>query len=113
MHAYAEYQAVQAEKLVKLPDAISFEQGAAAMLQGMTDYLAFALRPLSKSDTALVHATAGGVGLLLIQLLKRLGVRVIGLCSTSVKAELAKKFGADEVIITEEDDFEVKTKKTD
>lgn len=110
--AYAEYQAVQAEKLVKLPDAISFEQGAAAMLQGMTaHYLAFALRPLSNRDTALVHAAAGGVGLLLIQLLKRLGVRVIGLCSTSEKARLAKEVGADEVIITNEADFETETKK--
>ncbi len=110
--AYAEYQAVQADRLVKLPDAISFEQGAAAMLQGMTaHYLAFALRPLSKNDTALVHAAAGGVGILLIQLLKRLGVRVIGLCSLDMKGELAKKFGADEVIITREDDFETETKK--
>ncbi len=110
--AYSEYHAVQAEKLVRLPDALSFEQGAAAMLQGMTaHYLAFALRPLSKSDTALVHAAAGGVGLLLIQLLKRLGVRVIGLCSTSEKAQLAKEVGADEVIITTQADFEVETKK--
>jgi len=110
--AYAEYQAVQAEKLIKLPDAISFEQGAAAMLQGMTaHYLAFSLRPLSNRDTALVHAAAGGVGLLLIQLLKRLGVRVIGLCSTSEKAQLAKGFGADEVIITTQADFETEVKK--
>jgi NADPH2:quinone reductase len=110
--AYAEYHAVQSDKLVKLPDAISFEQGAAAMLQGMTaHYLAFALRPLTTGDTALVHAAAGGVGLILIQLLKRLDVRVIGLVSTDEKAMLAKNVGADDVIITSQSDFEVETKR--
>lgn len=109
--AYAEYHTVQAEKLVKLPDALSFEEGAAAMLQGMTaHYLAFAIRPLTKGDTALVHAAAGGVGLILIQLLKRLEVRVIGLVSTDEKATLAKSVGADEVIVTSKTDFEAETK---
>jgi NADPH2:quinone reductase len=110
--AYSEYHAVQAEKLVKLPEAISFEEGAAAMLQGMTaHYLAFALRPLTKGDTALVHAAAGGVGLILIQLLKRLSVRVIGLVSTDEKATLAKSVGADHVIVISRSDFEAETKK--
>lgn len=110
--AYAEYHTVQSDKLVKLPDAISFEQGAASMLQGMTaHYLAFALRPLTTGDTALVHAAAGGVGLILIQLLKRLDVRVIGLVSTDEKAMLAKNVGADNVIITSQSDFEVETKR--
>ncbi|MFQ3597144.1 MAG: quinone oxidoreductase [Chloroherpetonaceae bacterium] len=110
--AYSEYHAVQSEKLVKLPDGISFEEGAAAMLQGMTaHYLAFALRPLAKGDTALVHAAAGGVGLILVQLLKRLEVRVIGVVSTDEKAALAKSVGADEVIVTSRSDFETETKK--
>lgn len=110
--AYAEYHTVQSDKLVKLPDAISFEQGAASMLQGMTaHYLAFALRSLTTGDTALVHAAAGGVGLTLIQLLKRLDVRVIGLVSTDEKAMLAKNVGADDVIITSQSDFEVETKR--
>lgn len=110
--AYSEYHVVQSDKLVKLPDGISFEQGASAMLQGMTaHYLAFSLRPLSTGDTALVHAAAGGVGLILIQLLKRLGVRVIGVVSTDEKAMLAKSVGADEVIVSSRSDFETETKK--
>ncbi len=110
--AYSEYHAVQAEKLVKLPEGISFEEGAAAMLQGMTaHYLAFALRALAKGDVALVHAAAGGVGLILIQLLKRLQVRVIGIVSTEAKAMLAKQAGADEVIITTQSDFETEAKR--
>ncbi|MGQ9805000.1 MAG: quinone oxidoreductase family protein [Chlorobiales bacterium] len=110
--AYSEYHVVQSDKLVKLPDAISFEQGAASMLQGMTaHYLAFSLRPLATGDTALVHAAAGGVGLILIQLLKRLGVRVIAVTSTDEKATRAESVGADEVIVSSRSDFEIETKK--
>lgn len=110
--AYSEYHVVAAEKLVKLPDAISFEQGAAAMLQGMTaHYLAFSLRPIERGESALVHAAAGGVGLLLVQLLKRLGARVIGVVSTEEKAQLAKAAGADEVIVSTQADFEAETKR--
>ncbi|MDW8437305.1 MAG: quinone oxidoreductase [Chloroherpetonaceae bacterium] len=110
--AYSEYHVVSAEKLVKLPDALSFEQGAAAMLQGMTaHYLAFAMRPIARGDVALVHAAAGGVGLLLVQLLKRLGARVIGVVSTEAKAKLAKEAGADDVIVATQSDFEAETKR--
>lgn len=110
--AYSDYHVVAAEKLVKLPDAISFEQGAAAMLQGMTaHYLAFSMRPIERGEWTLVHAAAGGVGLLLVQLLKRLGARVIGVVSTEEKAQLAKAAGADEVIVSTQADFEAETKR--
>jgi NADPH2:quinone reductase len=105
--AYAEYAAVPADKLVKLPGALDARSGAAAMLQGMTaHYLATSIYPLKKGDTALVHAAAGGVGLLLIQVAKMRGARVFGTVSTKEKAALAKEAGADEVILYTEQDFE-------
>ncbi len=110
--AYAEYVAVPAWKLVKLPAGVSAQQGAAAMLQGMTaHYLVTSVHSLKPGDTALVHAAAGGVGLLLLQLAKHLGARVIGTVSTPAKAELARKAGADEVILYTKDDFETETRR--
>ena len=104
--AYAEEAAVAADRLVPLPDDVSFEVGAAAMLQGITaHYLAHGSYALGKDDTALIHAGAGGVGLLLIQMAKRLGARVLTTVSTEEKEQLARAAGADEVIRYTERDF--------
>ena len=112
MGSYAEYALVPAAQLVKVPADLTPEQAAAAMLQGMTaHYLAYSTCPLKAGDTALVHAGAGGVGLLLIQLAKRLGARVITTVSTQAKAELAREAGADDVILYTEQDFEAEAKK--
>ena len=109
---YAEYAAVPADRLVQVPDNITNQQAAAAMLQGMTaHYLSHTTYPLKKGDTALVHAAAGGVGLLLVQMAKNLGARVIGTAGTEEKARLAREAGADEVIIYATHDFEVETKR--
>ncbi|PZC48957.1 MAG: NADPH2:quinone reductase [Chloroflexi bacterium] len=105
--AYAEQAVVASWRLVKIPDALDFKQAAALMLQGMTaHYLAMSVYPLKPGVTCLVHAAAGGVGLLLIQMAKRQGARVIGTVSTKEKASLAKSVGADEVILYTEDDFQ-------
>jgi NADPH2:quinone reductase len=110
--AYAEYAAVPAWKLVKVPEGVSSEQAAAAMLQGMTaHYLTTSTYPLKVGETALVHAAAGGVGLLLIQMIKRIGARAIGTVSTEAKAELAREAGADEVILYSKQDFEQETRR--
>ncbi len=104
--AYAEVAAVPASRLVKLPAALSFEDGAAAMLQGMTaHYLAVSTHPLQPGEACLVHAAAGGVGLLLCQVAKRRGARVIGTVSTDEKAALAREAGADHVILYTKEDF--------
>ena len=96
--AYAERAVVPVGRLVRLPDGVGTKQGAAAMLQGMTaHYLACSTFPLEPGDTCLVHAAAGGVGLLLCQIAKRRGARVIGTVSTAEKAALAREAGADEV----------------
>ena len=105
--AYAELAAVPAGRLVRIPEGLDFRQAAALMLQGMTaHYLAYSVYPLKAGDTCLLHAAAGGVGLLLIQMAKREGARVIGTVSTREKAELARSVGADEVILYTEQDFE-------
>ncbi len=105
--AYAEYVAVPAERLVKIPQGLDARSAAAAMLQGMTaHYLALNTYPLKPGDTALVHAAAGGVGLLLVQIAKMRGARVFGTVSTREKAALAREAGADEVILYTEQDFE-------
>lgn len=105
--AYAEYALVPAWRLVHVPEEITAAQAAAVMLQGMTaHYLACDTFPLKPGDTALIHAAAGGVGLLLIQIAKLRGARVIGTMSTEDKALLAKQNGADEVILYTETDFE-------
>lgn len=110
--AYAEYAAVSAWKLVKVPDGVEVRQAAAAMLQGMTaHYLVTSVYPLKAGETALIHAAAGGVGLLLIQMAKRIGARAIGTVSTEAKAELARAAGADEVILYTKDDFETETRR--
>jgi NADPH2:quinone reductase len=110
--SYAEYAAVPADRLVKVPDELDFEQAAAAMLQGMTaHYLSHSTYPIKTGDSALIHAAAGGVGLLLVQMAKRLGARVIATAGSEAKAELARGAGADEVIIYTEQDFETETQR--
>jgi NADPH2:quinone reductase len=110
--AYAECAVVPAARLVVLPAGVSTKQGAAAMLQGMTaHYLAASTYPLKKGDTCLVHAAAGGVGLLLCQMAKMRGARVIGTVSTDEKAKLAREAGADEVILYTRQDFEAEVKR--
>lgn len=107
MGAYAEHAVVPAWRLVPVPQGVSAQQAAAVMVQGMTaHYLACDTFPLKPGDTALVHAAAGGVGLLLVQIAKMRGARVIGTCSTEDKAMLAKQVGADDVILYTETDFE-------
>jgi NADPH:quinone reductase len=110
--AYAERAAVPADRLVKLPEGISTRTAAALMLQGLTaHYLSSSTYMLKASDTALVHAAAGGVGLLLCQMAKLRGARVIGTVSTQAKAALAREAGADHVILYTEQDFVVETKR--
>jgi NADPH2:quinone reductase len=110
--SYAEYAAVPADRLVKIPDELDFTQAAAAMLQGMTaHYLCHSTYPVKSGETALVHAAAGGVGLLLVQMCKLLGARVIGTAGSEEKAKLAREAGADEVILYSEQDFETETKR--
>ena len=110
--SYASQALVPAEKAVKLPEGVSSELGAAIMLQGMTaHYLAFSTYDLQPGDTCLIHAAAGGVGLLLCQIAKMRGARVIGTVSTEEKAALASKAGADEVILYSQQDFEPEVKR--
>lgn len=110
--SYAEYAIVPAWKLVPVPDAIDLRSAAAVMLQGMTaHYLTHSTYPLQPGDTVLVHAAAGGVGLLLVQLAKRRGARVIGTVSTEEKARLAREMGADEVILYTQADFETEVRR--
>ena len=110
--SYAEYAVVPAARLVKIPDGLGAKDAAAAMLQGMTaHYLAHTTYPLKAGDTALVHAAAGGVGLLLVQMAKHRGARVFGTVSTEDKAKLAKEAGADEVILYTQQDFESEVKR--
>ena len=104
--AYAEMALVPANRLVKLPAALSFRDGAAAMLQGMTaHYLACSTHPLKPGDACLVHAAAGGVGLLLCQVAKMRGATVVATVSTEAKAALARAAGADHVILYSQEDF--------
>jgi NADPH2:quinone reductase len=110
--SYAEYVLVAAERLVKVPEGMDLKMAAAAMLQGMTaHYLSRSTFELKRGDTALVHAAAGGVGLLLTQMAARVGARVIATVSTEAKAQLARKAGAEEVIRYTEADFEEETKR--
>jgi NADPH2:quinone reductase len=110
--SYAEYAAVPESRLVKIPDELDFEQAAAAMLQGMTaHYLSHSTYKLQNGETALIHAAAGGVGLLLVQMAKKIGARVIGTAGTPEKAQLAREAGADECIVYTEKDFETETKR--
>jgi NADPH2:quinone reductase len=110
--SYAEYAAVPAGKLVKIPEGVSGREAAAAMVQGMTaHYLAHDTFPLKKGETALIHAAAGGVGLLLVQMAHNIGARVIATVSTEEKAKLARAAGADDVILYMQADFEAETKR--
>jgi NADPH:quinone reductase len=110
--AYAEYALAPADRLVPLPDGVSTRQGAAAMLQGITaHYLSTSTYPLHEGDACLVHAAAGGVGLLLCQMARRRGARVIGTVSTEEKAALAREAGAHEVILYTETDFAAEVKR--
>ncbi len=110
--AYAEYAVVPAARLVVLPSGVTTRQGAATMLQGMTaHYLACSTYPLKRGDTCLVHAAAGGVGLLLTQIAKMRGARVIGTVSTEDKAKLAREAGADEIVNYATQDFEAEVKR--
>ena len=104
--AYAQARNVAASLLVQIPASISYETAAAMMLKGLTaEYLLFRTYPVKKGDVILVHAAAGGVGLLLCQWAKHLGATVIGTVGSEAKAELAKKAGADEVILYRQQDF--------
>ncbi len=108
--SYAEYAAVPAERLVHIPDALDFNQAAAAMLQGMTaHYLSHSTYKLQRGETALVHAAAGGVGALLVQMARKIGAHVIGTAGTEEKAQLARTDGADECIVYTQADFETET----
>ena len=107
MGAYAEHTIVPANRLLKLPEGLDSRMGAAIPLQGMTaQYLTSSTYPVKQGDVALVHAAAGGVGLLLIQMVKMRGAKVFGTVSTREKATLAREAGADEVILYTEQDFE-------
>ena len=110
--SYTEVAIVPSEALVPLPDSIDTQSAAAAILQGIAaHYLTRSTYPLGTGDTALVHAAAGGVGLLLIQMAKTLGARVLGTVSTPEKAKLAEEAGADEVILYTQTDFEAEVKR--
>jgi NADPH:quinone reductase len=109
---YAERQVVPAARLITLPAGVTTRQGAAAMLQGMTaHYLTHSAGPLSRGDSCLVHAAAGGVGLLLIQMANMRGARVIGTVSSEEKAALAREAGAHDVVLYTSQDFEAETKR--
>ena len=110
--AYADYAIVPEKHLVPIPDGLGFEEAAGALLQGMTaHYLSRSTYALKAGETALVHAAAGGVGLLLTQMAAQLGVRVIATVSTEAKAELARNAGAQDIIRYDEDDFETEVKR--
>ncbi|MDM8532906.1 quinone oxidoreductase [Anaerolineales bacterium HSG25] len=110
--ADAEYVAVPADKVVPVPSGVSLNVATAAMIQGMTaHYLVHSTYPVQHGETILVHAAAGGTGLLLVQMAKRLGATVIGTVSTEEKAQLARDAGADHIILYTEADFEAETKK--
>jgi NADPH:quinone reductase len=110
--SYAEYVGASEEHLVPVPDAITNEQAAAAMMHGLTaHYLVNDAHKLKAGETALVHAAAGGVGLLLVQLAHAIGARVIGTVSSEEKAKLAREAGADEVIVFTHQDFESEVKR--
>lgn len=111
-HSYAQKNLVKAEYLIPLPTNISFEEGASFPLQGMTaHYLLHEYRKIKPNDIVLIHAAAGGMGLLLVQWAKHLGAKVIGTTSTEEKAKIAKEAGADDVIIYTKQDFATEIKQ--
>ena len=110
--SYAEFAVVPAWKLAKLPETVDFRAGAAIMLQGMTaHYLCYSTYPLKRGDVALVHAGAGGVGQLLIQIASRMDTRVLATVGSPEKAELARAAGAGETILYSTQDFEAEVKR--
>lgn len=110
--AYAELAVVPADKLVPIPAGLPDDQAAAAMLQGLTaHYLTESTYPVKAGDTVLIHAAAGGAGLLLTQMAKRRGARVLATVSTEAKAALAREAGADEVILYTQTDFQAETRR--
>ena len=110
--SYAEYILVPADRLVQMPEGLDVKVGAAAMLQGMTaHYLAYTTYPLKPGDACLVHAAAGGVGLLLVQMARQCGARVFGTVSTEEKAALAREAGAEAAILYTRQDFEAEVKR--
>ena len=110
--SYAEYAVVPAWRLVRVPHAITSQQAAAVLLQGMTaHYLATTTYPLRSGDVALIHAAAGGTGALLVQIAKHYGARVIGTAGSEAKARIAKNAGADDVIVYTQTDFDTEVKR--
>ena len=110
--SYAEYILVPADRLVQMPEGLDVKVGAAAMLQGMTaHYLAYTTDPLKPGDACLVHAAAGGVGLLLGHTARQCGARVFGTVSTEEKAALAREAGAEAAILYTRQDFEAEVKR--
>jgi len=110
--SYAEYAVVPAWQLIKIPEGVDFPQAAAAMLQGMTaHYLVHSTFPLQADQTCLIHAAAGGVGLLLVQMAKMRGARVIGTTSSPEKAARSREAGADEMILYTEQDFTAEVRR--
>lgn len=110
--AYAEYAIVPTWQLAKIPDEMELDLAAAVMLQGMTaHYLTHSTFPLRQGETALVHAAAGGTGLLIVQMAKMRGARVYGTTSTEEKAERARKAGCEEVILYTQQDFQAEVKR--
>jgi NADPH2:quinone reductase len=110
--AYAEKVVAPAARLVRVPDNVTTKQAAAVLLQGMTaHYLACSTYPLGAHDTCLVHAAAGGVGLLLCQIAQQRGARVIGTVSTEAKARAAREAGASETILYNQVDFAPEVKR--
>jgi NADPH2:quinone reductase len=108
--SYAEFASVPADRLVRIAEKLDFNQAAAVMLQGMTaHYLSHSTFPIKAGQTVLIHAAAGGVGSLLVQMAKKLGARVIGTAGSDEKAKLARDAGADELIIYTKQDFETET----
>jgi NADPH2:quinone reductase len=110
--AYAELAVAAADRVVPVPDGVTTRDAAAVMLQGMTaHYLVTSTYPLGSGDRCLIHAAAGGVGLLLCQLAKRRGAYVIGTTSTAAKAKLAREAGADATVLYTEQDFVAETRR--
>ena len=110
--AYADYAVVRADRLVPIPSNVSVQLAAAIMLQGMTaHYLAMSTYPLKEGDTCLIHAAAGGVGLLLVQIAKMRGATVIGTAGSEEKADLARNAGADHMIVYTQRDFAAEVKR--
>ncbi len=110
--SHAEFAVVPAWQLIEVPEGLELKSAAAVMLQGMTaHYLSHSTYPLKSGDTCLISAAAGGVGLLLLQMAKRLGARAIAMVGTDAKAEAAKTAGADDVIVYTRQDFPAEVKK--